>query len=1000
MQQRDDSQRGGSVSGPAVSRDELVLPGSGADELLAALARWMAQAVPLQGLALWNGPADLPAPVRIAAWGAMPEALPALDAAGWAVASGACVTPAPGEIRLGLPTQEGEPLLLTARVGPDHVEAATARLRSALPLLMQRLPAALELLRLRQAVRQLEEAERLQRALFSIADLSRSELDMGEVLAAIHAIVSGLMYAENFYIALYDRERDALHFPYFRDAVDTDAPSPDAFVPMSDYEGSLTAHVLRTGQSLMGPSIELVRSIGAQPVNYGPLSADWMGVPLRRGEDVIGAVVVQSYDEQRCYTARERTLLSFVAQHIATALDRKLAHEELEARVAERTEALRAANLALQAEVEERQRGEHLQRALFRIAELGSTTDTLEQFYAAVHGVVAELLYAGNFYIALLSDDGGHIRFAYSVDEHDVARQPRALGHGLTEYVLRSGRPLLANRERIEQLAREGQVVSRGAMATVWMGVPLVCDVTTVGVLAVQSYDSQHRYTARDQELLTFVAFHIANALSRKRAAESLREANAALEQRVAERTEALAAANRDLREQMAARASIERRLKHDALHDALTGLPNRSHLMARMGDALRRAGGEAPRGLAVLFLDLDRFKVINDSVGHLVGDELLKEAARRIAREVGERGLVARLGGDEFAVLLEPLAAPDEAERVAEAVIAALSDPIRVSNKDLYTSTSVGIALGQPSYRQPEELLRDADVALYRAKAKGRQRYEIFDETLRREALERLEMEGNVRRGLARGEFEPRFQPILDLSEQRVVGYETLVRWRTPQGRLMMPGEFLPLAEESGLAEAIDWQVYEAAFARSAPLLRHGGFIGINMGARHFRDNQLVRRLLDLLQLYGMAPAQLRIEVTEGTLLEDPVQVHRLLEHLHALDIRVSLDDFGTGYSSLSYLHRFPLHAIKIDRSFVAPLGDSADDSTEAVLRAICGLASSLRLDVVAEGIETEAQADALRALGCGYGQGFLYAPALPYDELLARGLLPGARLGIDAPA
>lgn len=957
----------------------LVLSGSRMHELLASLAEWATARMGAAAVALWR--CDPGEPIT--------QAASAGEFANWRMGLVVDCLSEPGELRsetvaegslscLGLGSEQGIDLAISLLLPADSLAESEGDLLDMLFLLRQRLPAALELERLHESVLRLEEAERLQRALFRIADLAGSDREMGDVLAAIHSVVGELMYAENFFIALYSREHDALYFPYFRDVADVDMPPAQRLFPMAEYEGSLTAYVLRTGSILMGPSQYLVETIGSEPIGFGPQSVDWLGVPMPRGAEMMGAVVVQSYDERHRYTDKDKVLLNFVAQHIATALERKLAHEQLEQRVAERTE-------ELSREVVERQRGERLQAALFRIAELGSTTETPEAFYAAVHAVVGELLYAGNFYIALLSGDAQRIQFPYSVDEFDVSREPRKLGRGLTEFVLRSGKPLLADRATIQRLTQEGEVLSHGTLSTTWLGVPLICDEQNVGVLAVQSYDSAHEYSRLDQELLTFVSYHIANALMRKRAADSLKTANALLERRVADRTEELFNANRDLREQIAQRERVERQLKHDALHDGLTGLPNRPHLLNRLGEALARFVRFPQRRFAVLFLDLDRFKVINDSVGHLIGDELLKEAGGRITAVLKGWGMVARLGGDEFAVLLEPIEGDSDATDVAGRIIEALSEPVRVAGKELYTSTSIGIAFSHTQYRTPEELLRDSDVALYRAKAQGRRRFEVFDEALRREALEQLELEGNLRRAVVRSEFEPHYQGIVDIVSGEVKGFEALLRWRQPGGAVRLPGEFLELAEESGLAESIDWQIYELVFAQAHLLLGNGGFVSVNVGARHFHSPLFIERLLALLQRYEMPATQLRIEVTERTLLEDPPQVLQTLNTLRERGIKVALDDFGTGYSSLSYLHRFPLHALKIDRSFVCDLGPDSPASTLAVLRAITSLARSLDLEVIAEGIETEVQREVLTSLGCRLGQGFLFSRPLPHTMLLS---------------
>jgi diguanylate cyclase (GGDEF)-like protein len=844
---------------------------------------------------------------------------------------------------------------------------------------------------LTESVEQFGRTERLQRALYAIADqASAAGTTLDAMFQALHRIVGSLMYAENFYIALYDAKRDSVRFPYYADSVDSEPPYPDADLPMADLLHGPTWYVIRDGQPLMGslPAIGLqvrgpLHVIGAECV-------DWLGVPLLRDNEVVGCVVVQSYDETHHYDERDKALLTYVAQHIQTALERRLAHVELEHRVAERTEALRDANRVLQQQVLERQRGERLQAALFRIAELASTTDSIDNFYAAVHRVVGGLLYARNFYIALLTEDGTELTFPYSVDERDRQRQPRKLANGLTEYVLRHGTALLANAPEIARLRAAGEVAQSGSDSLCWLGVPLVCAEHTVGALGVQSYSPEHNYTLRDQELLTFVSYHIANALERVRATESLRRAYSNLEQRVGERTRALALANRDLRAQIAERERIEARLKYETLHDSLTGLPNRSLLMQRLEHALERFHADPAYGFAVLFMDLDRFKVINDSVGHLIGDDLLFQAGGRIRACVKSEDVVARLGGDEFGVLLEGVCDADKACRIAKRIIDDLNAPFRLGAKELFTSTSIGITLAAEHYRHPEELLRDADSAMYRAKADGRHRHAVFDEGLRREAVSLLEVEGDLRRGLTRSEFVPYYQPVVNLGDGSITGYEALMRWSHPEKGLLLPGAFLSVAEDTGISETIDWQIFQQV-CRDANALTKGGdvFVGINLSARHFRNPELDRHLLRLLSEHNVAPSNMRVEVTERAMLENPPEAKRILQTLRGAGIGISLDDFGTGYSSLSYLHQYPVQAIKIDRSFITGLTAEGEGSSDAVIRTIIAMSSLLSMQVIAEGVETVEQRDLLIRMGCRYAQGFLYAPAQPL-EVWTRGTAP----------
>jgi diguanylate cyclase (GGDEF)-like protein len=853
--------------------------------------------------------------------------------------------------------------------------------------------ALLERADLRDAVERSGHAERLQSALYAIAELASSPREMPEMLRGLHRIVASLMYAENFYIALRDPARETLRFLYFADTVDPDPPRPDQEWPLADMSQSMTAALIRQREAIYGSS-EVVRQrlgLARDHEQQGPDSLDWLGVPLTSGEEVRGAIVVQAYHRPDMYGPEQAALLAFVARHILTALERKQHLATLEHRVKERTLELLLANEELTTEVAERKRAQLLQGALFRIAELAAEDGSTGAFYAEVHAVVGALLDARNFFIALLDPDGEHLSFAYSVDEYNPVRPRRRLARGLTEYLLRTGRPLLAHGDDIAALEASGEVRSFGERATSWLGVPLLHDGRPVGAVVVQSYTPDVVFGPEDQELLGFASFHIASGLQRKQAQERLLAAYAELEQRVEERTRELAAANRELRGQVAERERAERRLTHQALHDDLTGLPNRARLLEVLTDAIAAYRMDPRQRFAVLFLDLDRFKVVNDSVGHLAGDELLKHAARRISAAVRPRDVVARLGGDEFAVLVAGLRDDAEAREIAGRVLEALAEPVVVAGRELVASASIGIAMCHPGYRQPQDLLRDADAAMYRAKGAGRGCFDLFDEALRERALRQLDLEAELRQGLASDAFSPHFQPIVRLIDGAVVGFEALLRWDHPRDGLLSPGDFLEVAEESGLIEPIDWLLFEQALATRPP----GGYVCINVSPRHFHKPGLAERLLALRDRLGLGPGELRVEITEGALLDDAAGVRDTLDRLRAAGVLAQLDDFGTGYSSLGYLRRFPIGSLKIDRSFVAALdAPEAAHEGEALVRAILALSASLGLDVVAEGVETVAQRDRLIALGCRYAQGYLFSRPRPAGAFAGRDArhFPGA--------
>jgi diguanylate cyclase (GGDEF)-like protein len=831
--------------------------------------------------------------------------------------------------------------------------------------------------RLLDDLARLANAEKLQRALFAISDLANSDKDSQEVLHEIHQIVGTLMYANNFLIVRYDNIDESMRFIYFVDSVDEDLPDMDKKMYKQDMPNSLTLAMLQLGSPLHGSTMDVINLINLKrDESLGPDSHDWLGVPMLDRGIVVGGIVLQSYDSAYSFSPEDQTLLTYVAQHISIVLLRRDAHEELEKRVNERTG-------ELQREIIVRQRAEHLQQALFRIAEVSQSSVSMDLFYASVHNIIGELLQAKNFYIAFLTADGQSLEFPYFVDERDKVSGTRTLGHGLTEYVIRTGKPVCLNRSDIDKLEQQGEVIVSGAKSISWIGVPLLVAGNVNGVIALQSYSNDYHYKNEDKELVSFVAVHISNALERRLATENLRIANSELEQRVTERTHELANTNIELRDQITVRERIENALKHETMHDALTGLPNRTQLLERLSSALTNYKDDTRKIFAVLFLDLDRFKVVNDSVGHLVGDQLLIQVAKSIGGCIRAPDLIARLGGDEFAILLENILDQEYVIQIANRIIQTLNIPIRIDGKELFTSVSIGIAIANPRYCNPEELLRDADVAMYRAKESGRKRYALFDEGMHEMAINALELENDLNRALSRNEFLPYYQPITQLRDGEIVGFEALIRWQHPQRGLLKPIDFLAVAAESGNLEAIDWQIYEQACKDFHSISTIGNYISLNVSPAHLREKSFANRFLTMLEHYQVETKYIRLEITEGALLEDPDQVHLCLLHLQAMGVHTFLDDFGTGYSSLSYLHRFPLSGIKIDRSFVSALFKDEVGGSSAIVRSICLMAESLGLAVIAEGIETEEQLEQLCALGLTLGQGYYFSRPISVQEL-----------------
>lgn len=846
----------------------------------------------------------------------------------------------------------------------------------------QRMAELLQTRRLQASVQHLEQAERLQRALFAIADMAASDLDLQSLLQRLHQVVQGLMYAENFFIALYDRQRETVRFIYFVDEKDGQLYGPEQEFSTADLHNSITLALIRHAKGMRGPSREVSGNLGLdRSASVGTPSVDFMGVPMRRGAEVLGLLAVQSYHAGYGYTEADQNVLAFVAEHVLNAVERKMGQEALERRVAERTQELAQANARLREQVHERERAAHLQSTLYRIAALGHGQGGNDGFYRSIHESVGELLDAENFFIALLSPDGSRLDFPYGVDAREVQFPSRPFGYGMTEYVIRMGHTVLKSAAEIDALIAAGTVhaATYHTPAQSWLGAPLLGSGGVMGVVAVQSYRSGRSYNQQDADLLTFVSYQIASTLQRRQQDEALQALNAELEDRVHIRTQ-------ELRQQIAVREQVQEQLQHQVMHDTLTGLPNRRFLRERLEQAVREQQGSSLRRFALLYLDVDRFKLFNDSFGHLVGDAVLREVAARLHACVRSPDIVGRLSGDEFSIFLDNCAQPAVACMVAQRIQAKMKDPVLAGGHALHVSVSIGIAMSHPRYTSVDAMLHDADTALYQAKAAGRQRYVLFDESQPTPAMNVLDLEQQMRSALAAGQFEPFFQPIVRLADGVVQGYEALVRWQHPTRGLLGPAEFLPTAEESGLIESIDWHMYDAACRAAVGLLQPAQTLNINISPRHFQSKNFGKRLLALLRTTGLEPTRLCVEVTESTLLHNPDEVAQVLFQFSEAGINTALDDFGTGYSSLSHVHRFPITSLKIDRSFVQALGDAHEHRSAVIVAAVLGMAHSLQIGVVAEGVEDQAQREKLLAMGCERGQGFLFGRPQPAAYWLER--------------
>ena len=428
-------------------------------------------------------------------------------------------------------------------------------------------------------------------------------------------------------------------------------------------------------------------------------------------------------------------------------------------------------------------------------------------------------------------------------------------------------------------------------------------------------------------------------------------------------------------------RKMTEQQLLHDAMHDALTDLPNWALFMDRLGVAIAQCRRREDHQFAVLFLDLDRFKNVNDSLGHAVGDLLLISIARRFRSFLRPGDTVARLGGDEFAILADAIESPSDATRIAERINEELGRPFDLQGHEVYSSASIGIALSTTGYERPEEVLRDADTAMYRAKSLGKAQHAIFDHEMHRRAVQLLSLETDLRRAVSREEFRVHYQPIVELSNGFLEGFEALVRWQHPERGLVYPEEFIPVAEETGLIVPLGWCVLREACGQAAAwqkrfMPEQRLAVSVNLSGKQFRQPELVDRIREILDDSQLEPSRLCLEITESMIMENAETAVRKMGELRDVGVELHIDDFGTGYSSLSYLHRLPTHTIKIDRSFVRRM--STRNGKSQIVGTIVTLARNLGMRVAAEGLETADQLAQLRQLECEFGQGFFFSKPL----------------------
>jgi diguanylate cyclase (GGDEF)-like protein len=830
---------------------------------------------------------------------------------------------------------------------------------------------------LQKITKKYKHSESIQKSLFDISELASSINELSSLYPAIHDIIGDLMPAQNFFVAFYEEEKEVIDFVYFVDEFDEKILSQ---VSADDLKNSITGYILRTGNHLFLPQETYhqqladisVKDLGADPV-------DWIGIPLKRGSQVIGAMVVQSYDESIRYNQEDLEILLFVSQHIVNCVDRVKSRELTEKTIRQRTKQLRQINDELQEEISERQKVESLQQALFEISELSASVEgDMDDFYAAIHDTLSRLIGAPNCYVAILDKENQILGFPYYKDEVYYEVESRPMGLGLTEYVIRHGSAELIDSSRVQQLSDDKELSSLIAenmriKLNSWIGSPLIIDGEICGVIAVQSYGLDKQYNFKDLEFLRFVSHHIAVALGRKQSSDAIKAYNQRLAKEVKERTEELNTTNLFLQKQIEERLQAQQQLEHDAQHDSLTGLANRVLFNSRLELALASKQRYSDSNFALIFIDLDRFKQINDSLGHMAGDLFLKEVALRIGSCIRGHDLLARLGGDEFVVLFDNYDSPNDVEEISARIISSIAKPFNIENKDMYSGASIGIAYIESGYQTADEVLRDADAAMYQAKSLGRGRYIVFDKTMRDKLLEELEIESEFRKILKAKSFESYSQPIINLATQEQIYQECYVRWEHSSLGKIKRDQYWQIAEQCGLTVEMDkfmltkaceilqdWQLNEVDCNKQ---------IAINLSIHHLTQTTLAKQLIEYVKDAGVDPKLLVIEFDENALNRRSQFFLPTIKILKRAGITLVLDNFGSGLASLSYLYSYPFDYVKIDHYFVKTLPRS--ERNLKLIQSVLSISGHLKFKLIASGINNQEQHQALLDAGCEFGQG-----------------------------
>ncbi|PKG75267.1 bifunctional diguanylate cyclase/phosphodiesterase [Shewanella sp. GutCb] len=824
-------------------------------------------------------------------------------------------------------------------------------------------------------------AEITQNALLDISNLAASVSTPEEFYSSLHQSLKKLIAADNFFIATLNPVTGRIEIPFFADEKDRHPQDcyPDEDLSEMLYSG-LTGYVLKTEQALVCNNDtyqQLVNSNAIIP--RGSNCHLWVGVPIRSAECTTGVLVVQSYDSNIHYGDIEVELMNFISHHISAVVERLQYQEQLELAIETRTKELSIAYNKLKLEVYERRRAERLQQSLFEIADLAtSNIDSLE-FYEELHRVISHLIPINNCFISLLNEERNTLSFPYFVSQFDLpSPKPRAVSDGLTEYILLNHKPRLLERSDIDALIQSGELYCEAPELNdtqeinQWIGLPLLIHGKVSGSLTIYSYSYSQNYQEKDLELLTFVSQHIATAIEKKLSSESLQLSYEQLEEKVHERTQALACVNEDLEQEIHQRKRIERQLVHDAKHDNLTGLPNRAMFMERLSQTIKHVRRHTLDKFAVLFIDMDRFKLLNDTLGHLEGDRFLIETAKRLHFCIRSNDMLARLGGDEFVILLDSVGNQKDAEDVAERVLVELSHPFTLSNQQVNSSASIGVAMsGSSNSDTSESVLRNADNAMYQAKSKGKGCYVIFDHGNNKQQVQELELENELKMALKKGELQLSYLPIMELDTERVIAFEPRLFWHHPTLGKVKQLQLNNIAEHCNLLIELDNYLLAGINEGFQTLEQQFGVdfhLQVSISSQHLNHKHALRSLKNKIKQCGFDLSKLTLFFNEKSFVQNTNNHINAFEILSSLNVQLGIEAYGSAHSAISSLTFLPIQSLKLDPSYATHL---ESEQYLKLIKAYYCAARALELEIFAVGICSKAHCQVLSEIGFKKGQG-----------------------------